>query len=76
MTVPVAEASGKRNHDSSIFTRPFSTGSVISGQQTSCRWVEDVRFTSKSGHQFGGSQHRCIMVLLTISNEEDDYANP
>jgi hypothetical protein len=28
MTVPVAEASGKRNHDSSIFTRPFSTGSV------------------------------------------------
>src|SRR5262245_38532591 len=27
---PSLKASGKRNHDSSIFTRPFSTGSVTS----------------------------------------------
>jgi integrase len=35
----------------------FSTGSVISRQQTSGRRVEDVRFTSKSGHQFSRFQH-------------------
>src|SRR5262245_2901147 len=28
---PSLKASGKRNHDSSIFTRPFSTGSVRLG---------------------------------------------
>jgi hypothetical protein len=28
MTVPVAESFRKRNHDSSIFTRPFSTEST------------------------------------------------
>jgi hypothetical protein len=55
MTVPVAEASGKRNHDSSIFTRPFSTGSVKSGQQTFVSWLRDVRFTPKSGHPSGHS---------------------
>ena len=31
----------------------FYTARVISGQQTSCRGVEDVRFTRKSGHRSG-----------------------
>src|SRR5262245_21523493 len=31
---PSLKASGKRNHDSSIFTRPFSTGSTQSGHKT------------------------------------------
>src|SRR4029450_2182558 len=30
---PSLKASGKRNHDSSIFTRPFSTGSTQSGHR-------------------------------------------
>src|SRR5215475_8831376 len=30
---PSLKASGKRNHDSSIFTRPFSTGSTQSGHE-------------------------------------------
>src|SRR5215475_11426291 len=34
---PSLKASGKRNHDSSIFTRPFSTGSVKSGHQALSR---------------------------------------
>ena len=32
---PSLKASGKRNHDSSIFTRPFSTGSTPSGPSAS-----------------------------------------
>src|SRR5262249_1094634 len=32
---PSLKASGKRNHDSSISTRPFSTGSVKSGHRQS-----------------------------------------
>jgi hypothetical protein len=31
---PSLKASGKRNHDSSIFTRPFSTGSVNRDRST------------------------------------------
>src|SRR4029450_524048 len=44
---PSLKASGKRNHDSSIFTRPFSTGSVNSGVPKQATASSDVRFPQK-----------------------------
>src|SRR5215510_15199484 len=36
---PSLKASGNRNHDSSIFTRPFSTGSAMSGHHGACGMI-------------------------------------
>src|SRR5262249_45629212 len=40
---PSLKASGKRNHDSSISTRPFSTGSAKSGQTHRSKRIQAIR---------------------------------
>src|SRR5215831_17678137 len=48
---PSLNASGKRNHDSSISTRPFSTGSVKSGEDHQRGFAAHVRFAPKADKQ-------------------------
>src|SRR5262249_45282856 len=56
---PSLKASGKRNHDSSISTRPFSTGTVNHGRGRSRHTIEHVRFAPKADI---ASRHRPLTL--------------